>query len=129
VEEHPSFLQFGERTVVKAGAPVYLCGSELEATPIYYVIAGLVRVRIPRKDGCPVTIYEPPDSVFGVVEVMTGSSRLMDATALENTILYRWDHESYQMAHNVSWELAFQTFTGLSRVLRILNAEYTEARS
>ncbi len=129
MEDLPSFLQYGETVVVDPGTPIFLCGKELEPTPIYCVVAGLVRLGIPVRGRCPIAIYTPPDSIFGIVEVMSGTRRLMDAVALEKTILYRWDHESYQTAHNVSWELAFQTFTGLSRVLRILNAEYAEAQA
>jgi CRP-like cAMP-binding protein len=128
MDDLPPFLQYGEVMAAEVGDSIYSLHKELGPRPIYYVIAGLVRLTIPRTGGCPVTIYAPPDTLFGIVEVMAGSNRLMDAVALEKTILYSWDPEGYETAHNVSWELAFQTFTGLSRMLRVLNAEYTEAR-
>jgi CRP-like cAMP-binding protein len=129
MEELPTFLQYGETVVVEAGRTIFLRGKELEPQPIYYVVAGLLRLSLPATAGCPIRIYAAPDSVVGIVEVIAGTDRLMDAMAAEKTILYRWDYESYQLAHNVSWELAFQTFTGLSRMLRVLNAEYTEVRA
>jgi CRP-like cAMP-binding protein len=128
MEDLPSFLQYGEIMAIEAGEAIFSVDKELEPRPIYYVVAGLVRLGIRRAGGCPISIYAAPDTLFGIVEIMAGTKRLMDAVCLEKTILYCWDHESYQLAHNVSWELAFQTFTGLSRILRILNAEYTEAR-
>ena len=124
--EIPSFLQYGEVYTAGAGEVIYQSGNELEGTPIYYTVAGLVRLELGPAGGCPITVYASPDSLFGIVEVMCGTRRLMTATSLEATILYRWDHESYQTAHSVSWELALQAFNSLTRMLRILNAEYTE---
>jgi CRP-like cAMP-binding protein len=128
MEELPASLQYGETVTVDAGRAIFLRGQELEPKPIYYVVAGLVRLAIPASARCPITIYAAPDSLVGIVEVVAGSARLMDAVAMEKTILYRWDDEGYQLAHNVSWELAFQAFTGLSRMLRVLNAEYAGGR-
>jgi hypothetical protein len=43
---------------------------------------------------------------------------------MENSILYRWDREGFDVASSVSWELALETITGMTRTLRILNAEF-----
>jgi CRP-like cAMP-binding protein len=128
MDDMPAYLQYGEIVAAEAGEAIFSVGNELGPRPIYYVVAGLVRLDVPSARGYPIAIYGQPDTIFGVVEVMAGTSRLMCATAVEKSILYCWDHESYQIAHNVSWELAFRTFTGMSRLLRILNAEYTEVR-
>lgn len=128
MEDLPSYLQYGDITAVEPGDAIFRVGDDLGVRPVCYVVAGLVKLVIPTADTCPVVTHAPPDTLFGIVEVMSGSRRLMDAIALEKTILYTWDHESYQTAHNISWELAFQAFTGMSRLLRILNAEYAEAR-
>ena len=54
-------------------------------------------------------------------------SRCGDITqAMERTILYRWDLEGFFTAAGVSWELALLATTGLTRELRILNAEFGE---
>ena len=129
MQDLPSYLQYGEAVTVEAGTSIFLPGKDLEPQPIYYVVAGLVRLSIPRGGGCALAVYAAPDTLFGIVETMSGGPRLMEARTIERTILYRWDDEGYQNAHNVSWELAFQTFSCLSRMLRILNAEYAEARA
>lgn len=125
----PTYLQYGETITAEPGEAIFSLGNELGPRPIYYVVAGLVRLDVATSRGYPISVYEQPDSIFGVVEVMAGTPRLVTATAMEKTILYCWDHESYQTAHNVSWELAFLTFTGMSRFLRILNAEYAEVHA
>ena len=71
---------------VEAGDAIFASGDDLERMPVYHVITGLVRLDIAAK-GCPVTIYSPPDSLIGIVEVMAGTRRLMDARALEKTTL------------------------------------------
>ena len=62
--------------------------------------------------------------MFGVVESLLDSPRLTTAYCMENSILYRWDKEGFDVASSVSWELALETITGLTRTLRIMNAEF-----
>ena len=45
---------------------------------------------------------------------------------MERTIIYQWDLEGFFTAAGVSWELALVATTGLTRELRILNAEFGE---
>jgi hypothetical protein len=45
---------------------------------------------------------------------------------MERTICYTWDLESFFTAAGVSWELALASTTGMTRELRILNAEFGE---
>ena len=45
---------------------------------------------------------------------------------MERTICYTWDLEGFFTAAGVKWELALAATTGLTRELRILNAEFGE---
>jgi hypothetical protein len=65
-----------------------------------------------------------PDSIFGLVEPLAESNRLCVAQAMERSIVYQWDLESFFMAAGVSWELGMVATTGMTRELRILNAEF-----
>ena len=71
-------------------------------------------------------LWIAPDTLFGLVEPLAECSRLCAAHAMERTILYRWDMEGFFTAAGVSWELALAATTGLTRELRILNAEFGE---
>ena len=105
-------LQYGQKVRIEPGTSIYSIGDPLSNHPIYYVIAGLIRIGIPLSDGSIIPVYHHPDSVFGVVE------------SLLDCILYRWDREGFDVASSVSWELALETITGMTRTLRIMNAEF-----
>jgi CRP-like cAMP-binding protein len=117
-------LQYGEKVRIEPGTSVYSIGNPLSNHPIYYVIAGLIRIGIPTSDGSMIPVYQHPDSVFGVVESLLDCPRLTSAYCMENSLLYRWDKEGFDVASSVSWELAQETITGLTRTLRIMNAEF-----
>ncbi|MBN2553026.1 MAG: Crp/Fnr family transcriptional regulator [Spirochaetales bacterium] len=117
-------LQYGEKVKIEPGMMLYSAGDPLTTHPIYYVIAGLIRVGIPLSDGSALPMYLHPDSVFGVVEALLDCPRLTTAYCMESSILYRWDREGFDVASSVSWELALDTITGLTRTLRIMNAEF-----
>jgi CRP-like cAMP-binding protein len=119
-------LQYGEKVRMEPGTSVYSIGDPLSTHPIYYVIAGLIRIGIPTSDGSMISVYQHPDSVFGVVESLLDCSRLTSAYCMENSLLYRWDKEGFDVASSVSWELAQETITGLTRTLRIMNAEFSD---
>ena len=119
-------LQYGEKVRMEPGTSVYSIGDPLSNHPIYYVIAGLIRIGIPTSDGSMISVYQHPDSVFGVVESLLDCSRLTSAYCMENSLLYRWDKEGFDVASSVSWELAQETITGLTRTLRIMNAEFSD---
>jgi len=117
-------LQYGERFRVEPGTILYNPGDPLSGKTIYYIIAGLVRLDILLAGGQRTPIYLMPDEVFGLVESLLDCPRLTGAYCMENSILYRWDKEGFDLASSVSWELAFNTITGLTHILRILNAEF-----
>ena len=116
-------LQYGERLRAEPGTVLYQPGDAVSGSSIYFVVAGLVRLDLPLSER--LSVYLHPDSVFGLVESLLSSPRLTGACCLESTILYRWDREGFDLASSVSWELAFNTITGLTQYLRVLNAEFS----
>jgi CRP-like cAMP-binding protein len=127
-------LQYGEPLHAEPGTVLYKTGDRLEGASIYYITAGLVRVdlELAPAAGGRLSVYLHPDSVFGLVETRLvethpdspDSPRLTSAICLESSILYHWDREGFDLASSVSWELAFNTITGLTQYLRVLNAEF-----
>ncbi len=118
-------LQYGEKIRVEPGSYVYESGDPLQPKPVFYIIAGLVRLEIEQSDGSVFPVHLFPDSVFGLVEsLLDNSPRLAGAYSMETLILYRWDRESFDTASSVSWELALHAITSLTQLLRILNAEF-----
>lgn len=117
-------LQYGERIRVEPGTMLYKPGDPLNGSPVWYIIAGLIRLELEPAGGGRIPIYLMPDSVFGLMETLLDCPRLTGAYCMENSILYRWDREGFDLASSVSWELAFNTITGLTHILRILNAEF-----
>ena len=121
----PSYLQYGEQSSSPSRAVIYNTGDPIGEKPILYVIAGLVKVEYPLS-GSTFTLWMTPDTIFGLVEPLAQCNRLCVVHAMEHTILYRWDLENFFLAAGVSWELALVATTGLTRELRIMNAEFGE---
>jgi hypothetical protein len=121
----PRFLQYGEEISFPSRSPVYRTGEQVGARPVFYVIAGLLKVAYPVRDST-FTLWLPPDSIFGLVEPLAECTRLSVVQAMERTICYCWDLEGFFTAAGVSWELALAATTGMTRELRILNAEFGE---
>ena len=116
-------LQYGEQLRAEPGTLLYQSGDPVSGSSIYFVVAGLVRLDLPLAERLPVYLH--PDSIFGLVETLLSCPRLTGAYCLESSILYRWDREGFDLASSVSWELAFNTITGLTQYLRVLNAEFS----
>ena len=125
MQDHPQFLQYGEEVAFPAHQQVFSPGDPVGDKPIYFMIAGLAKLEYPMA-GASFTLYIMPDSLFGLVEPLAECARLGSVQTSENTIVYRWDLEGFQMASSVSWELGFAAITGLTRELRIMNAEFGE---
>lgn len=121
----PRYLQYGEEFAVPARGCIFSPGDAPEAKPLYYLVAGLVKTEYRLREG-KFALWIAPDTLFGLVEPLAECSRLCAAHAMERTILYRWDMEGFFTAAGVSWELALAATTGLTRELRILNAEFGE---
>ena len=121
----PRWLQYGDQASLPSRAMLYGPGDAVGERPIFYVVAGMVRLEF-TLSGSRVPLYLMPDAVFGLVEVLAESARLCRAQTTERTILYRWDSEGFFTAAGVSWELALNATSCLTRELRILNAEFED---
>lgn len=119
-------FRYGQKTVFEPGQPIYRQGEPLGAKPVLYLLAGLVKLEMTVLDGSRFTMYLQPESVFGLVEALSGCARLTHALAMEKSILIRWSREDFDLDLGPSWELTRSAITGLTRLLRILNAEFGE---
>jgi CRP-like cAMP-binding protein len=125
METLPRWLQYGDQISLPSRAEVYAADAPPGERPVFYVVAGMVRLEF-LLSGSRVPLYLMPDAVFGLVEVLAESPRLCRALTTERTILYRWDLEGFFTAAGVSPELALSATTCLTRKLRILNAEFED---
>jgi hypothetical protein len=121
----PRYLQYGAERIVASRNVVYGAGDPIGDTPVSYIVAGLVKVQYPLRDSS-FTLWLHPDSIFGLIEPLAECNRLCVVQPMERTILYQWTLEDFFTAAGVSWELALMATTGLTRELRILNAEFGE---
>ena len=119
-------LRYGEKITHNSGNTIYSFGDDPGEKCVYYVIAGLVKIELKLPDNSNFQLYLHPNSLFGIIEPITKSKRLTAAYTMEQSILYCWDMANFQMASSVCMELAFVSFTGLTRMLRIMNAEFGE---
>ncbi len=119
----PKYLQYGEESSLPSRSVIYKVGDPVGDKPVYYLIAGLIKVEYPLS-ASTFPLWVHPDSIFGLVEPLAESNRLCVVQTMERSILYRWDLESFFMAAGVSWELAMVATTGMTRELRIMNAEF-----
>jgi len=121
----PRYLQYGEEFAVPTRSCLFSPGDAPKEKPVFYIVAGLVKIEYLLRTG-KFPLWAAPDTLFGLVEPLAECARLSAAHAMERTILYRWDLEGFFTAAGVSWELALVATTGLTRELRILNAEFGE---
>jgi hypothetical protein len=121
----PKYLQYGEEISFDVRSAIFRTGDPVGEKPIIYIVAGLVKTEYPLS-GSTFTLWTPPDGIVGLVEPLAECKRLCVAYAMERTIAYRWDLEGFFTAAGVSWELALAATTGLTRQLRIMNAEFGE---
>ena len=121
----PKYLQYGEEITIPSRSVIYSQGDTVGDRCVFYVVAGLVKVEYPLRESS-FSLWTQPDSIVGLTETLAECGRLAHVQAMERTILYRWDLEGFFTAAGVSWELALAATTGLTRELRILNAEFGE---
>ncbi len=126
MEKRESYLQYGREIIFEPGSVIYKSGSRPSKNAILYIVAGLVKIEVGLKDGTKFPLYLQPDNVFGIVEPLSECARLTNAFSMEKSLLYAWDIEDFYLASSISWELTYISITGLTRFLRILNAEFGE---
>ena len=119
-----TFLKYGQRVRAPSEYPLFRAGRPTEDMSVYYLVAGLIRLDMPRgDDNQPFPYYVHPGSVIGLPESLLNTPHPAGAVVKERSLLYRWDLVSFFMAVDVSIDLAQRTFVGLSQLLRVLNAE------
>ncbi|NOY09131.1 MAG: Crp/Fnr family transcriptional regulator [Spirochaetes bacterium] len=126
MEKRESYLQYGREIIYEPGSVIYKCGSSVSKNAILYIVAGLVKIEVGLNNGSKFPLYLQPDNVFGIVEPLSECKRLTNAFSMEKSLLYVWDTEDFYLASSISWELTYISITGLTRFLRILNAEFGE---
>jgi CRP-like cAMP-binding protein len=119
----PRYLQYGAESAATPRSVIYRPGDPVGDKPVFYVIAGLVKVQYPMRSSS-FTLWLHPDSLFGLTEALAECARLCVVQPMERTILYTWSLEDFFTAAGVSWELALMATSGMTRELRILNAEF-----
>jgi hypothetical protein len=123
METLPRYLQYGKETSFNTHDRIFAAGDPVGEKPVFYVIAGLIKMEYMLSES-KFPLWVTPDGIFGLVEPLAECDRLCVAQAMERTLLYRWDLEGFFTAAGVSWELGLVATTGLTRELRILNAEF-----
>ena len=126
MEKKESYLQYGKEVIYEPGSVIYKSGNSPSKNAILYIVAGLVKIEVSLNDGSKFPLYLQPDNVFGIVEPLSECARLTNAFSMEKSLLYVWDIEDFYLASSISWELTYISITGLTRFLRILNAEFGE---
>ena len=103
---------------------IYRRGDSDNQKPIYYIMAGLVKIEYILPSGINFKYYLQPNNLFGIEEAIGRIGRLSDAVAMETSKLYKWDPDLFFQATENSHRLAITSIRSLSRLLRILNSEY-----
>jgi len=122
-----TFLKYGERFLrTPTDYRLYESGAQAGGKSVYYLIAGLVKLEVPRGQRLPFPYYVHPGSVLGVPESLLDLARPTNAVVKERSLLYRWDLVGFFMAVDISLELAQREFLGMTQMLRVLNAEASD---
>ncbi|MBN2443294.1 MAG: cyclic nucleotide-binding domain-containing protein [Spirochaetales bacterium] len=117
-------LELGSIETLDSKNVIYRRGDSGDNKPIYYIMAGLVKIEYKLPGDIHFKYYLQPNTLFGIEEAIGKIGRLSDATAMETTKLYSWAPDFFFQATESSHRLAITSIRSLSRLLRILNSEY-----
>jgi CRP-like cAMP-binding protein len=126
MKENLTGLELGEITTYDSKEKIFSRGEKALSKPIYYIMAGLVKIEYNLPSGIHFKYYLQPNNLFGIEESVCKISRLADASSMEITKLYRWETAQFHQATENSHRLAISCIRNLSRLIRILNSEYGE---
>lgn len=120
------FIEFelGKFVTFDSKSNIYRRGDADDHKPIYYLIAGLVKIQYKLPSGISFPYYVQPNQLFGIEEAISKVGRLGDAIAMETSKLYEWVPDFFFQATENSHILTTTSIRSLSRLLRILNSEY-----
>jgi len=121
-----SGLFSGTQVTVEAGQMIFDYRNAVDANAVYYISAGMVRLEYNMTGDKYWKHYLQPGAVFGLEEAVESQVRLSRAVAMEKTLLYKWNLDSFFTNAEYSRELALLAIKSLSYLIRIFNAEYGE---
>ncbi|MBN2534304.1 MAG: cyclic nucleotide-binding domain-containing protein [Spirochaetales bacterium] len=117
-------LELGKIVTFDSKSIIYRRGDADEQKPIYYIMAGLVKIDYKLPSGINFKYYLQPNNLFGIEAAIGKIGRLGDAISMETSKLYEWVPDYFLQATENSHQLAITSIRSLSRLLRILNSEY-----
>jgi CRP-like cAMP-binding protein len=117
-------LELGKIVTFDSKSYIYRRGDAHEIEPVYYIMAGLVKIEYKLPSGIHFKYYLQPNNLFGIEESISQIGRLGDAISMETSKLYEWTPDYFFQATENSHRLAITSIRSLSRLLRILNSEY-----
>ena len=119
-------LILGKVVTIEAGKVIYEFRDPLGAGDVYFIIAGMIKMECVLSTDHSLQYYLQPGSVFGLEETLDSEARISRAVAIEKVMLFKWSRSNFYQAANDSRNLAIVTIKSLSRLIRILNAGYSE---
>lgn len=119
-------LVFGKTLIVEPGSELYDFRDMITEGAVYFIIAGMIRMECHLSVDNTLKYYLQPGSVFGLEETPETKTRIARAVAVEKTMLFKWTRNHFYQAADESRALAIVTIKSLARMIRILNAEYSE---
>ena len=122
-------LELGKIVTFDPKSIIYRRGDTGDNKPIYYIMAGLIKIEYKLPSGIDFKYYLQPNTLFGIEEAIGRIGRLGDAISMETTKLYKWVPDFFFQATESSHRLAITSIRSLSRLLRILNSEYGDQLS
>ncbi|MBN1697936.1 MAG: cyclic nucleotide-binding domain-containing protein [Spirochaetales bacterium] len=126
MKENLTGLELGEIVTFESKEKIFTRGEKKLLKPVYYIMAGLVKIEYNLPSGIHFKYYLQPNNLFGMEEAICKIPRIADASAMEVTKLYRWETPHFYQATENSHRLAITCIRNLSRLIRILNSEYGE---
>jgi CRP/FNR family transcriptional regulator, cyclic AMP receptor protein len=117
-------LELGKIVTFDSKQHIYRRGDAHDNKPVYYIMAGLVKIEYKLPSGIHFKYYLQPNNLFGIEEAISKIGRIGDAIAMETSKCYEWSPDYFFQATENSHRLAITSIRSLSRLLRILNSEY-----
>jgi len=126
MDNSTGFFSYGEELTFEPGKVIYNEGEIVESKSVYYIKAGFVKVSYKLKNNSIFSHYLPSNTIFGIFDSISSNIRLSSAMSVEKSYIYAWDSKGFDLAAQISWELAETSLRSLTHNLRILNALYAE---
>jgi CRP-like cAMP-binding protein len=119
-------LAGGDTILVEPRERIYSRADQPGDTPVFYLMAGLVKIEYNLPGDVKFSTYIQPNTIFGIEEAIMDVPRLSDVYAIERSQIYKWKLPRFFTTAETAHKLAIASIRSLSRLLRILNSEYGE---